>query len=511
MPRGRESPLDTVSLLLPAAELLLPAFPGGRLPDHAARPLRRRRPRDAAPRAGDDVPGDAPPAGLPPGLPRVADPGVERAGARGPARLRRLQLPAVSPGLGPVPHGLRDAAPLRLSAPRDAPPLPAGDELHRLLAPDQHLLERFHGADLLQPGRLPAEAMAAAGGPGGGDGRGLPGDLAAARLPVVLAARRAGASRSPTRCSGASLGGLVAINVQLDARRHPTMRLQAACGRGGSGGSYARDLAVRSLKVAGTFATIALLWSLWSSPSLARGSTCSAGACGDPGASPGSGCWSNCSVGGRMVHDRMTRRHWLATLAILAGGLLPDRLVGAGPARLRQPGQRPVQSGRRRADRARLLRAAPRRRPAVRRPGRPAGPARPPAPRRHLRRPGQLGPAGRPRRRPPRGDAATLRLDRARRHPLEHQRPGHARPRVRRRQARRHIPDRAGGRLDRRGLGRQRRATASSRSWSTPGTIALGTRADPRSRSSTAPCPAMRPASAGTTSSRSAGPCGPTC
>jgi hypothetical protein len=36
-----------------------------------------------------------------------------------------------------------------------------------------------------------------------------------------------------------------------------------------------------------------------------------------------------------MVHDRMTRRHWLATLAILAGGLVPDRLVGAGPARLR--------------------------------------------------------------------------------------------------------------------------------------------------------------------------------
>ena len=36
-----------------------------------------------------------------------------------------------------------------------------------------------------------------------------------------------------------------------------------------------------------------------------------------------------------MVGDRMTRRQLLATLAILAVGLVPDRLVGAGPARLR--------------------------------------------------------------------------------------------------------------------------------------------------------------------------------
>lgn len=36
-----------------------------------------------------------------------------------------------------------------------------------------------------------------------------------------------------------------------------------------------------------------------------------------------------------MVHDRLTRRQIVATLAILAGGLVPDRLVGAGPARLR--------------------------------------------------------------------------------------------------------------------------------------------------------------------------------
>jgi D-alanyl-lipoteichoic acid acyltransferase DltB (MBOAT superfamily) len=64
-----------------------------------------------------------------------------------------------------------------------------------------------------------------------------------------------------------TLGALVAVNVQLDARRHPATRGPSAGGRGGAGSS-ARDLAVRGLKVAATFGTIALLWSLWSSPTL---------------------------------------------------------------------------------------------------------------------------------------------------------------------------------------------------------------------------------------------------
>jgi hypothetical protein len=64
------------------------------------------------------------------------------------------------------------------------------------------------------------------------------------------------------------LGALVAFNVQLDARRHPARRAQAGCGRAGAGTLAVRDLAVRAAKVAGTFATIVLLWSLWSSPSL---------------------------------------------------------------------------------------------------------------------------------------------------------------------------------------------------------------------------------------------------
>jgi hypothetical protein len=58
------------------------------------------------------------------------------------------------------------------------------------------------------------------------------------------------------------LGGLVLVNVQLDARRSQS--------RGSSSVTPDpfRELAVRSLKVAGTFTTVALLWSLWYSPSL---------------------------------------------------------------------------------------------------------------------------------------------------------------------------------------------------------------------------------------------------
>jgi D-alanyl-lipoteichoic acid acyltransferase DltB (MBOAT superfamily) len=56
------------------------------------------------------------------------------------------------------------------------------------------------------------------------------------------------------------LGVLVMVNVQLDARRG---------GRRKDGpGAVPVRLALRVLRVAGTFATITLLWSLWSSPSV---------------------------------------------------------------------------------------------------------------------------------------------------------------------------------------------------------------------------------------------------
>ena len=58
------------------------------------------------------------------------------------------------------------------------------------------------------------------------------------------------------------LGALVLVNVQLDARRsraHAPAKVKT--------GSFGA-LAIRSLKVAGTFTTVALLWSLWYSPSL---------------------------------------------------------------------------------------------------------------------------------------------------------------------------------------------------------------------------------------------------
>jgi alginate O-acetyltransferase complex protein AlgI len=54
------------------------------------------------------------------------------------------------------------------------------------------------------------------------------------------------------------LGMLVLVNVQLDARKDPRK----------AGPADVRSLALRAGKTLGTFATISLLWSLWSSPSL---------------------------------------------------------------------------------------------------------------------------------------------------------------------------------------------------------------------------------------------------
>ena len=73
-------------LLLPAAELLLPPLPGRRLPDDAARLLRRRGPRRPAGRPADDAPRLRPPAALPLPRPRVADRPRPRSAARGPSR-----------------------------------------------------------------------------------------------------------------------------------------------------------------------------------------------------------------------------------------------------------------------------------------------------------------------------------------------------------------------------------------------------------------------------------------
>jgi hypothetical protein len=57
-------------------------------------------------------------------------------------------------------------------------------------------------------------------------------------------------------------GLFVLINVQLDARKPPGRS------RGAVTKASPRDLAIRSLKIAATFTTISLLWSLWTSPTL---------------------------------------------------------------------------------------------------------------------------------------------------------------------------------------------------------------------------------------------------
>jgi hypothetical protein len=66
------------------------------------------------------------------------------------------------------------------------------------------------------------------------------------------------------------LGALVLVNVQLDLRRgrDSTARIRAGITATAAWRSTAGAVAVRVLKTAATFTTVALLWSLWSSPSL---------------------------------------------------------------------------------------------------------------------------------------------------------------------------------------------------------------------------------------------------
>jgi alginate O-acetyltransferase complex protein AlgI len=61
------------------------------------------------------------------------------------------------------------------------------------------------------------------------------------------------------------LGVLVLVNVQLDARRSRTV--SRGPGRSPDRPTL-RELSIRGAKIAATFTTIAVLWSLWSSPSL---------------------------------------------------------------------------------------------------------------------------------------------------------------------------------------------------------------------------------------------------
>ncbi|WP_165246308.1 hypothetical protein [Paludisphaera soli] len=64
------------------------------------------------------------------------------------------------------------------------------------------------------------------------------------------------------------LGGLVMVNVQLDARKGPARPKPRPKADEPPPAFDYKALAVRSLKTAATFATITLLWSLWNSPSV---------------------------------------------------------------------------------------------------------------------------------------------------------------------------------------------------------------------------------------------------
>ena len=162
-----------------------------------------------------------PPARLSPGRPRAADQRPMRWMGRRACQLPRLQLPALPPRLGPVPHGLRDAAPLRLPAPGDAPSLPAGDRASPTTGGGSTSTGRTSWSGSCSTRSCSGSSAAAAPGPGGGDRVGVRRDLGLARLSIVLAAGHLGLR--PARCAvlGHPRRALVLVNVQSTrATRH---------------------------------------------------------------------------------------------------------------------------------------------------------------------------------------------------------------------------------------------------------------------------------------------------
>ena len=105
---------------------------------------------------------------------------------------------------------------------------------------------------------------------------GLRGDLAACTPTSGTGCAGAGASRCPTPCSGASWACWSLVNVQLDARR--SRRGGVPRRAAGDDLDRAVALAVAPRRSPARSPRSPLLWSLWSSPSLAPGSTCWAGA-----------------------------------------------------------------------------------------------------------------------------------------------------------------------------------------------------------------------------------------
>src|SRR5690606_2351711 len=118
-------PVAATELFLPAAECLLPPLSRSRLPAIPEHLLRHRR-RGHLPEGSQlDRAGFSAAPDLPCGL---LPPGADRGRGRGTGWSRAvdgLDLPALSPDLGPVPHDRGDPVSLRLQPSRDPPRLPS--------------------------------------------------------------------------------------------------------------------------------------------------------------------------------------------------------------------------------------------------------------------------------------------------------------------------------------------------------------------------------------------------
>ncbi len=155
----------------------------------------------------------------------------------------------------------RNPAFVRIPPAGDSSPVFSIFQLHRLLAPDKHLLERLHDEAVLLSRLFPAQEMGEHNGPGALNHSRVCLHLAASFLPVVLVARDISADHGHVVLGHAGATGGSEHALRGEARSQASLR-KSRLTLGSMGPLPCEP---------GTFAVISVLWSLWTADSSQNG------------------------------------------------------------------------------------------------------------------------------------------------------------------------------------------------------------------------------------------------
>ncbi len=191
--KRRPTPARTLAYFFMLPNVCFPLYPVVDYSTFGRTYYDRGRQRNLRDRYQVDRPRADPPAPVPLRLPapRARSGGAAHAGR--PRAVPARHVPALPAHLGPVPSDHRRAAPVRVPPAGDAPPLLPRVQLHRLLAPHQHLLEGLHDEAGVLPELLPVAPLGRHHGARRRHRDRVLRHLDSSLLPVVLAARRVSA------------------------------------------------------------------------------------------------------------------------------------------------------------------------------------------------------------------------------------------------------------------------------------------------------------------------------